>query len=305
MLQAVDSNEVIVGDWEITGNGEDNSYQKAPNCEQSLVHNNAEIKPFRSHFMYKAPPAGTGNVTFYALIKVGTANDGWFYFPNGLDKISGSQSPVGGYPGRGVDLVLMEGANRTHPWFAGEAGQSCNQACAGRGQQCDADALMIPATTATPGGIQDAIGDTVACPLPLKPTCHGVAPAKSRDGNCWYNVANDDRKKSSLCPYMNTNPVGKETVCDVARDNAERFCKCKGGSNRGAHSFFSFNKNLPEVKEMGNRITEGYSNTAEGNDLLGLIKASFYGRNSIAMITVALGTVALLFIGSWSLKMFD
>ena len=44
-----------------------------PSCPNSLLHAQADRKPYASHFVFKAPPAGTGKITFRALIKKGWA----------------------------------------------------------------------------------------------------------------------------------------------------------------------------------------------------------------------------------------
>ena len=229
LLHAVDSNDTVIGEWEVTGSGQDNLYFNPPHCPQSLMHTQAELKPSRSHFRFKAPPAGVGNITFYALIKVGTANSGWFYYPNGQHPNLAGATPVGGMPGIGKDLELIEGPERSLPWFLAGPGQSCEESCRNRSMACDEEAVSNASETAWPRALSNAVGETVSCPLPMKPTCHSVAPAMSRDGNCWYNSANDPIKGASVCPYMNTNPRGKQTLCATKKDSARRFCKCRFG----------------------------------------------------------------------------
>ena len=39
------------------------------------------MKPYLAKFLFKSPPAGTGDIIFQALIKRGEANTGEFYYP--------------------------------------------------------------------------------------------------------------------------------------------------------------------------------------------------------------------------------
>ena len=55
LLHAVDSNDTVIGEWEVTGSGEDNLYFNPPHCPQSLMHTQAELKPSRSHFRFQGP----------------------------------------------------------------------------------------------------------------------------------------------------------------------------------------------------------------------------------------------------------
>ena len=74
LVYAVDENGYKVGDWEITG--EEPPLYKRPwtspdhSCYGSLMHASAQNKPYHTRIYYKAPKAGTGAITFRALIKV-------------------------------------------------------------------------------------------------------------------------------------------------------------------------------------------------------------------------------------------
>ena len=74
MIYAVDANENKVGNWDIPLQEpvvwrlpwESNTHP----CYGTLMHASAELKPYHSVFYFKAPPVGTGKITFRVLIKV-------------------------------------------------------------------------------------------------------------------------------------------------------------------------------------------------------------------------------------------
>ena len=74
LIYAVNSNGTKVGDWDITVI--DPPDFKRPwtdptnPCFGSLMHNSAEYKPYHSMMYYKTPAAGTGQITFRAMVKV-------------------------------------------------------------------------------------------------------------------------------------------------------------------------------------------------------------------------------------------
>ena len=73
-----------------------------PGCHnRALMHAGAERKAYVERFRFRAPPAGTGSLTFRALIKQGETNRGAFYW----------LGEGGGMPSAGVaggDLVVPE-----------------------------------------------------------------------------------------------------------------------------------------------------------------------------------------------------
>ena len=82
----------------------------------------AETKGYVERFLFRAPPAGTGPLTFRVLIKQGDTNRGAFYWPNG-----------GAPPRPGVaggDLVLSEAqTSKEQLWFRGLPGATCREVC--------------------------------------------------------------------------------------------------------------------------------------------------------------------------------
>ena len=76
LLNAVDVNDTVVGEWSHPPEPGYPYRVNNPSCPGSLLHGNGDRKPYASHFTFKTPPAGTGRITFRALIKKGWANTG-------------------------------------------------------------------------------------------------------------------------------------------------------------------------------------------------------------------------------------
>ena len=74
MLYAIDGNGNKVGDWELVAQEPEVFKrpwpEKSSNCFGTLMHASAQYKPYHSVVYFKAPPAGTGTITFQCLIKV-------------------------------------------------------------------------------------------------------------------------------------------------------------------------------------------------------------------------------------------
>ena len=127
-----DSSESKVGEWAIPLQEPAKFWTPpdSPGCDRrAVMHRYAEPKHYLERFVFKAPPAGTGSITFRALIKQGDTNMGAFYWPSAPS--SGSSASLLPSPGRsGGDLVLEELApppTAAPPtWsFRGEPGETC------------------------------------------------------------------------------------------------------------------------------------------------------------------------------------
>ena len=73
-MYAVNGSEAKVGDWEIS-NEEPINFRRPwesadDECFGTIMHASAEYKPYHSVLYFKTPSAGTGKITFRALIKV-------------------------------------------------------------------------------------------------------------------------------------------------------------------------------------------------------------------------------------------
>ena len=80
LMYAVDRFESKVGTWEIPIDKETRFWLPPdPGCGgYSLMHMDAELKSFQERFIFRAPPAGTGPITFRVLVKQGETNKGAF-----------------------------------------------------------------------------------------------------------------------------------------------------------------------------------------------------------------------------------
>ena len=76
---------------------------------------------YKAVYRFKAPPSGTGTVTFRCLIKKGPANGGYFFYPAN-------------------DLVLTEATagKSISAWQRAGSGESCGEFCAKSNTDCDA-----------------------------------------------------------------------------------------------------------------------------------------------------------------------
>ena len=89
------------------------------------MHADAEPKHYLERFAFRAPQAGTGPITFRALIKQGDTNMGAFYWT------TAPATGIGGSPtaGRaGGDLILREspGPPPVRTWgYRGGVGDTC------------------------------------------------------------------------------------------------------------------------------------------------------------------------------------
>ena len=218
-----DSSETKVGEWAIPL--EEPARFWAPDdigCDRKAVmHRYAEPKHFLERIVFRAPPAGTGPITFRALIKQGDTNMGAFYWPSAPS--SGGSSTLAPSVGRsGGDLVLVEDLTPpTRAWsYRGQPGESCTTVCESRGLECDGDKLL-EATSAT--ALATSVDTSFLCAPPYLSTCSEAAPHMSGlgDGLCFYR--NDD-----TCPGR---VGGAAASCDAPSstsiDDGLRLCPCK------------------------------------------------------------------------------
>ena len=160
-----------------------------PGCAgKAVMHADAEPKHYLERFAFRAPPAGTGPITFRALIKQGDTNMGAFYWPTAPASGVSSGMPM---PGRaGGDLLLDEitGPPPRRTWgHRGGVGDTCTVVCQAQNLVCDEAALV---STDTASELEDAVKHSFMCSPPFIRTCTVGAPRMSGmgDGLCWYVV---------------------------------------------------------------------------------------------------------------------
>ena len=241
LLHADDATGKKVGEWGLPQMN-DSPFWHPPVCGPKIVlHSGAAVKSLTSRFRFKAPPAGTGSITFKALVKVGPANTGEFYRP--LDLVLPEAIASGS--GSGTD----GGA-----WIVGMGGVSCDEACfqhqhspntnngsttttttnEQRRHTCDETVML--AGLKTPADTAAALSSVYPCNGPLLIDCGDpsvpattTVPARRR---CWY--------QDGICSNNNNNNNVDVSVKTTGRDlcaantsvTMRRFCACKAPLRR-------------------------------------------------------------------------
>lgn len=228
VLHASSSNSNFVGTWRTTGNEDENRMFWMPTAnKECIMHAQADLKPLLTEFRFRAPAAGTGTITFKGLIKIGPANDGYFYHPNGANANLYDTIPAGGFPGSGSDLQLSEAsAPAQQLWSMSTPGESCDEHCVSLGKTCDAESLQSP-ILASPAGMESNLSPVTGCPMPYQPSCSSVSPARDSEGVCYYSGA--DSTFSNIC-QTSGSVFNLKSTCSAKHPNATRVCACKTSS---------------------------------------------------------------------------
>jgi len=208
LLYAVNTTEHKIGTWELFD--EDPLVLRSPwepghSCYPSVMHASAAHLPYHLTIKFRAPPKGTGSITFRCLIKEGDANEGDLWWPNSVG-----------------DTSLTEGKTSTpnKNWFRGELGQSCTEVCAEQKLKCNADTM---ATLDSESALTEALGTFQVCEKPILSGCSelGLGATSSSDGFCYYadpTCAEQNRPNATTdCEAKSTNTA-----------DGHRFCYCDG-----------------------------------------------------------------------------
>merc|ERR1719174_2658351 len=160
MMYAVNDTEkeTRVGSWHLPTSSAKKFWTPFANepghpCGPVLMHSSAEVKTHHEVLRFRAPPAGTGSITFRCLLKTDVANTGGFYWPND------------------EDLVLHEAPVQSQKWILGAPGQSCTVACGTQRRSCDGESLE-----ASVESITYAIDGLRECRVPLLASCNAATP---------------------------------------------------------------------------------------------------------------------------------
>ena len=231
-VQEGDATETKMGDWEVPIEVPARFWLPPdPGCAaKAVMHASASPKSYLERFVFRAPAAGTGTLTFRALVKQGDTNAGAFYWLGG-----GGGVPSAG--SAGGDLTLTEAsapsAEGSTAWIRAADGLTCAEACAARADDatCDEEAL-----SAVQQGGADAFDDAGGvrsqqlCREPLLLSCDGPSASRLADAYCWYSTPAE----------CNTSPDAPTSLCEAApREEAAlgtRLCACTGGGRRRALS---------------------------------------------------------------------
>jgi len=189
--------EVKVGEWEVT----DANFQTS--CGgRAMTHTQAKVKRFHHIFRWKAPLAGSGDVIFRVIVKTGSTNGGWFFWPM-----------------EAGDLMLFESGTAppsTQRWVTGSVGATCAQTCEALNQECDRTVMLDGSTD-----LYKEIKTSQSCQLPLLSKCSISAPSKDTDGFCYFQQ--DGAECEETAPVTN--------ICDAVgraenQFETEHLCPC-------------------------------------------------------------------------------
>ena len=255
LLYAVDEHEQKVGDWEIPlESGGKFWLPPDPECEgRSLMHADAELKGYQERFVFRAPPLGTGTITFRVLVKQGETNKGAFYWP-WTRETEAASTPQPAFAEPGGDLVLSEALAvddssieldepatvqwlQANPVAHGWEPESCTTVCGTAGLQCDEAALQSAGSSAT--GLLEGVQNSYLCTLPLLSGCD-AAPRMSGigDGLCWYrDVEQCPALTTSMCdevPYSDYDTGVKLCACTSTASGRRRAQSVNAASTRSA-----------------------------------------------------------------------
>lgn len=227
---------VQVGTWEVPAGQQ---FWTPATCKfKAVVHANADIKPLRTTFHFRAPAvAGYGDLTFRVLLKQGEQGKGTFYYPK-TDLILKEQD-LAAPPAGGVVGTVVRGSAR----------HSCNNVCADQttttlASLTESGATTETVTTPTPMACDEAETRKLAtpeilatltqrasllCRSPMLNSCSAAAPATSSTDNwCFYH---SESKCAAADPAATPTPTACNAV-DASNGGvmAERLCVCKAGA---------------------------------------------------------------------------
>ena len=197
LLHAIDAQGVVVGEFNIPAKN-NHPFWTPNNCPGAVLHATGNLKPYLAEMLYQTPPAGTGTITFQALIKRGEANTGEFYHPQS-------------------DLVLTEEVFSTSMWNMTRPGESCDQFCTLRYRnveniyECDSKAMALQSKTAST--LSSSMKGKFPLFEPIVSDCGKIAPAV--------------REEDDMSFYHDDTCVSTEPSCTAYANGIRRFCLCK------------------------------------------------------------------------------
>eukprot|EP00466_Bigelowiella_natans_P013709 jgi/Bigna1/90151/estExt_fgenesh1_pg.C_630093 len=258
-LQAQDSGEIFLSCIKIDHfatslNQQGRTFFTPTQNRECIMHAQGDLKPLRTEFRFQAPPAGTGTIDFHALIKVGPANDGFFYYPNGMDLNFGYMENQGLIPIGGTRFNILENFELyIYPGRILKQLRLTENVVAPTNElRKDSLALIfVPASelSATsrsqhglrdmgvnsPTGMEITFESLTGCPLPYEPSCAAVAPAKG--DSCYYNGVDRFSGSSPILCSAQQDIDSRRSACMASHPDATRFCFCV--SNSGAPALLS------------------------------------------------------------------
>ena len=217
LLYAEDATGKKVGGWEIPPVVPSIFWAPAdPGCERhAIMHSDASPKDYHHELRWRAPAAGTGPVTFRALVKQGDTNGGAFYWPTATAMANPATQ----------DLQLSESMQptATSGWFRGTT--SCDATCAGQGGKvCDGNALLASSSAA---GLKTSVERFMTCRLPIVTSCDAGAPSfMNAEQFCSY------RADATQCAMPNPATTASAACAATPAVEKMRLCPCMTNRRR-------------------------------------------------------------------------
>lgn len=206
MIYAMNEQFQKVGTWKLAAVSP-TAYFVDPNMcgNNTLFHARAIEKATTEVLRFVTPPAGTGPITFFALIKSGVANTGAFHLPTPL---------------RLAEFGPLPEQNRTIRWVRGGFNRTCSSVCNGvriNGTRLNCDARYFD--------LIDSVADLGLnlrphghlCNPPSVLHCIDIGPAQATQDQCFYS--SNEECQSFGKPF--TAPT-----CASLSPSFQRFCPC-------------------------------------------------------------------------------
>lgn len=187
-------NKTKIGDWDMPWEASP-QFATYPTilCPRSVMHYNAEDKPYVTKFNFLAPPAGTGTITIKAMLKTGP--------PNPTDFGDFLILP---------EITLTEQiADDTRKWVLLPNGTSCKDYCGARGTE-----------TCNPAALSTTLDGIQPNPLDSIYPCHGAI---------FHDCSGNPRVElpEKYCTYAPPSCPTSAAQCELASNgNTPLFCIC-------------------------------------------------------------------------------
>jgi len=210
LINAVDNAGTVVGGWEFPGLDIQKFWSPSTRgdvCARSLLHTNADEKPYNVKFFFRTPPYGTGNITLRTLVKRGVANTGTFHILKDLEL------------GELALVAEQRKAGLVPFWTVGEDGENCDDACFKNNGTCDSETMI--ATESSPEAFAKTASTYHPCPQTLFESCSQVAPAVE-------TVSESCLIRNTGCVVLSNETCANpsEAECSAGAIGFKRFCAC-------------------------------------------------------------------------------
>ena len=232
LLYAVDATEQKVGSWELPTTPPATFWTPpdSPGCSGfAVMHADAQSKNYLHKLVFRAPAAGSGSITFRALLKQGDTNGGAFYWP--VAPASGtSKMDVPLDRQQGGDLMLTEGpAGTGQTWFkATGPGQSCDDVCQANGKVCDLTALE--AKTDDPTSLEADTRSYFTSNTPAVGSCNQALPAVADTAEKWMFFHSKQTTGQNTCAAVAEPSCSAQPADDEFK--LRRLCPCTTSRRR-------------------------------------------------------------------------